>query len=160
MSNVCLIFMYTRDVKVSFPNNNTQKFTLWIFPLYVIILTSFPETDLYVFSSLTRLLNWHMDPSSSSLIVNSTEPNLTLWARSMAFCLFFLLTKRSVRQTGTEAQRERGGGGCRETQGETHTKRGSDRVCLLLLLLHYIFLSICYDKSLHISRFYTCMILP
>ena len=33
--SLCLIFVYTRNVKLSFPNNNIKKFTLWIFTLYV-----------------------------------------------------------------------------------------------------------------------------
>ena len=33
--NLCLVFMYTRDVKLSFPNNNIKQFTLWIVTLYV-----------------------------------------------------------------------------------------------------------------------------
>ena len=41
--------MYTRDVKVSFPNNNIKKFTLWIFTHYVTVLTSFQENDPCVF---------------------------------------------------------------------------------------------------------------
>ena len=46
--NLCLIFMYTRDVKLSFPNNSIKKFTLWSFTLYVTILTSFQENDPYI----------------------------------------------------------------------------------------------------------------
>ena len=45
---LCLIFMYARDVKLSFPNNSIKKFTLWIFTLYVTILTSFQENDPYM----------------------------------------------------------------------------------------------------------------
>ena len=37
--------MNIRDVKLSFPNNSIKKFTLWIFTLYVTILTSFQEND-------------------------------------------------------------------------------------------------------------------
>ena len=40
--------MNTRDVKLSFPNNSIKKFTLWIFTLYVTILTSFQENDPYL----------------------------------------------------------------------------------------------------------------
>ena len=47
--NLCLIFMYTRDVKLSFPNNSIKKFTLWIFTLYVTILISFLENDPYIY---------------------------------------------------------------------------------------------------------------
>ena len=39
--------MYTRDVKLSFPNNNIKKFTLSIVTLYVTVLTSFQENDPY-----------------------------------------------------------------------------------------------------------------
>ena len=41
--NLCLIFMQTRDVKLSLPNNNIKKFTLWIFTLYVTILNSLSQ---------------------------------------------------------------------------------------------------------------------
>ena len=40
--------MYTRNVKLSFPNNSIKKFTLSIFTLYVTILTSFQENDPYI----------------------------------------------------------------------------------------------------------------
>ena len=57
----------------------------------------------------------------------------------MAFCLFFYLQKGQTetdRQTGTEAHRERGVGvGGAEKHRDKHTKRGSDRVCLLLLMI-------------------------
>ena len=43
--------MNTRDVKLSFPNNIIKKFTLWIFTLYVTILTSFQENGPYMYSS-------------------------------------------------------------------------------------------------------------
>ena len=43
--NLCLIFMYTRDVKLSFPNNNIEKLTFKIFTLYVTVLTGFQEND-------------------------------------------------------------------------------------------------------------------
>ena len=40
--------MYTRDVKLSFPNNSIKKFTLGIFTLYVTLLTNFQESDPYI----------------------------------------------------------------------------------------------------------------
>ena len=50
--NLCLIFMYTRDVKLSFPNNSIKKFTLNFYPLwdyhYVTFLSSFQENDPYI----------------------------------------------------------------------------------------------------------------
>ena len=44
--------MYTRDVKLSFPNNNIEKLTFWIFTLYVTVLTGFQENDPYKLSQL------------------------------------------------------------------------------------------------------------
>ena len=44
--------MYTRDVKLLFPSNSIKKFTLWIFTLYVTILTSFQENDPYIYAHI------------------------------------------------------------------------------------------------------------
>ena len=37
--------MYTRDIKLSFPNDNIKKFTFSIFTLYVTVLTIFEKYD-------------------------------------------------------------------------------------------------------------------
>ena len=42
--------MYTKDVKLSFPNNNIKKFTFWTFTLCVTVLTSFQENDPYLYT--------------------------------------------------------------------------------------------------------------
>ena len=46
--------MSTRDVKPSFTNNSIKKSTLWIFTLYVTILTSFQENDLHIKNAVDR----------------------------------------------------------------------------------------------------------
>ena len=56
--------MYTRDVKLSFPNNSIKKFTLWIFALRVTILTSFRENDPYIYAERGLLDPETQDPGS------------------------------------------------------------------------------------------------
>ena len=40
-----VVVVFWSMVKLSFPNNNIKKLTLWIFTLYVTVLTSFQEND-------------------------------------------------------------------------------------------------------------------
>ena len=70
--------MYTRDVKLSFPNNNIKKFTLCIFTLYVTVLTSFQENDPYIYIPYTDI---GMAKSGSNL-VESPKP----YSPSHALC--------------------------------------------------------------------------
>ena len=57
--------MYTRDVKLSFPNNynSIKKLTLWIFTLYVTILTSFQENDPYTYTDQNKAV-WDQSEGS------------------------------------------------------------------------------------------------
>ena len=50
--------MYTRAVKLSVPNNNIIKYTLWIFTLYVTILTSFQGNGPYIWSCIRNGIRW------------------------------------------------------------------------------------------------------
>ena len=80
-ANLFLIFMYTRDVKLSFPNNNIKKFTLWIFTLYVTIVTSFQENDPYIYMqvSINLCIGWlkkqHWQRRRNDNLTGSTPNN-------------------------------------------------------------------------------------
>ena len=52
--------MNTRDVKLSFPNNSIEKLIVWIFTLYVTILTSFQKNGPYILNLENTVVHWQL----------------------------------------------------------------------------------------------------